>query len=936
MIKKVLLASVVLLLLAGGAGAAFLWKLDRDLPQIMKIEDYRPSLVSEVYARGGEKIGEFFNESGKRILTPYEKLPKHLVQAFLAAEDDQFFQHKGINYQAILRAMLVNLKAGHTVQGGSTITQQVAKTFFLSSERTLIRKIKEAMLAYRLEEHLRKEDILYLYLNQIFFGAESYGVAAAAQTYFRKPLSKLTTAEAAMLAGLPQAPSRYSPIKNPQIAKDRQRHVLHRMAEVGYISKEEEKKAADEPITVYIEREYNEVAPFYVETLRQMLVQELGESTVLDSGIKIYTSLDYKGQIDAQKQVREGLKTVDKRQGYRGPLRNIKAREEINAFLLSTRKQLERDKADIRVITKEGNVLPDRPLELFQKKDAAGNVVSNLPEYVKPGKEVEAIVTEINDRWGLVKVRFAETQALMDIGDMRWARKPDAEVGSDNAARVEKPSSIFNAGDVILVKVMAEVFASERLQKELAGLNKKGKNKKPVPLEVPKDMPRFNDYAYVTLEQEPLVEGALLSFDQKTQDIVAMVGGYDYKRSKFNRAIQAARQTGSAFKAIIYLSALDKGWTPGRVVADAPVVFDMESEANEGQEGKAGSKGASKGKGKDDEVDDVKKWKPHNYGNKFEGDMLFRQALIQSMNIPTVKILQDVGINWAMDYARRLGVFSPLNADLSLSLGSSGVTLYEMTKVFSQIGRMGKRTRPVLVHKILDKDGKEIRTTLSLDRRFQKEIEAVDRVFEEKRKALAAQGPLPTPEAIPTDDTAEAEGAKQALRGTPKLYFSDPDQLIRPTTAYLITNLLSATITDEGGTAARARALGRPVAGKTGTTSGYFDTWFVGYTPQYVTGVWVGFDQEKSLGVGEAGGRTALPIWLEYMKNLHQNIPPTGFTVPEGIVFANIDKKTGKLASASSKEVAYQAFVRGTEPKDMSGSPSSKEDSDFYKEDLIE
>ncbi len=953
MYKKLIVVLIALLLIGASAGTLMLWQIERDLPQMLKLEDYKPLLISDVYARGGEKIGEFFREA--RILTPYEKIPKHVVQPFLAAEDDKFFQHKGLNYQAIFRAALANMLAGRTAQGASTITQQVAKTLLLrNNEKTLLRKIREAMLAFKLEESLRKEDILYLYLNQIFFGAQSYGVAAAAQTYYRKPLDQVTIAEAALLAGLPKAPTDYSPIKNPQAAKDRQRYVLSRMVDVGFLTRQEADKALAEPIKIYLHREYNQVAPFFVETVRQLLVHELGESTVLDGGIKVHTSLDYKAQLDAQVQVQEGLKAVDKRQGYRGPLKHLEKPDEIRAFLLETRNRLEKEKAPVRVITKDGNVVPERPLELYKKINANA---SGLPDYIKLGKNVEAVVTEVIDKFGLAKVRFAESEGLLDVGDMGWARKPDSDVSSDVAPRVTKPSAILKKGDVVLVKVEAEKFMSERLTKELAAAKKKG----PSGAEKMAGLPSFDDYAYVTLDQEPLTEGALLSFDQKTEDVVAMIGGFDYERSKYNRALQANRQTGSAFKAIIYLAALDKGWSPGRIVADAPIVFDRDSESSEGQDDKKKpnekNNGNKNGNKKDEKADEPKKWKPHNYGNRFEGDVLFRQALIQSLNIPTVKILEDIGISWAVDYSRRLGVFSPLNQDLSLSLGSSGVTLYEMTKVFSHIGRLGRRIHPIVVHNIVDPNGKEIRGPMTLDQRFQNEIAAVDKYFEEKRKKVSEQGglldlddaePGTAPDPTKPQETAAGGTAAAAASGAaadankppvkqgPKLYFQDPNQLIHPATAYLATNMLASTITDENGTAARARALGRPAAGKTGTTSGYYDTWFVGYTPQYVTGVWVGFDQEKSMGTGEAGGRTALPIWLEYMKNLHQNIPPVGFSVPDGIVFVNIDKKTGKLASAKSREVVYQAFLRGTEPTEMSEGTSTKDDADFYKEDLTE
>ncbi len=891
--KKIIAIVLALGILGIAAFAMMIVSISGNLPQIIKVSDYKPLLVSEVYARGGEKIGEFYREN--RILIPYEKIPKKLVQAFISAEDSTFFEHGGLNYIAIVRAFFENLRHGKKVQGGSTITQQVAKSLLLTSEKTLTRKIKEALLAYKMEEHLSKEEILYLYLNQIFFGEGAYGVVYASDFYFRKPVDQLTIAEMAILAGLPQAPSRYSPSRHPQNAKDRQRYVLGRMKANGYITAEEEKKALNEPITVYMGKEYKSVAPFFVETVRLMLVQQLGESQVLDGGLKIYTSLDFKAQKEAQEQVRQGLREVDKRQGFRGPLRHIASEQEAKDFLLEVRKTLQHDMAPTRIITPEGNLQPEKQLEVFHKKDAKGQIISNLPDYVSKGQIAQAVVTKVDDANGLVHVRFADVQALLDVADMSWARKPDAAVSSDNAAKVAKPSLILKAGDVIEIRVLAEKFTGSRVAKV------KGKSEPSL---------KFDDYAAVALEQEPLVQGALLSFDQKTQDVMAMVGGYDYQLSEFNRTILSSRQTGSAFKALVYAAALDKGYTPSTSVVDAPLVYEgKDTTTNEGQD------------------TETKTWKPHNYSEKFSGDILFRNALIRSMNIPTVKILEDIGIDWTMDYARRLGIFSPLNNDLSLALGSSGVTLYEMTKAFSQLGRMGQRIRPVLITKVLNPSGQKLLDKVSLDKHFDKEISVLDKIYEEKRQAALKEPASPTPE------MTEAQAKKKKV---PNLYFQDPDQLISPQSAYLITTLLSGVIFDEGGTAARARSLGRPVAGKTGTTNGYYDTWFVGYTPQVATGVWVGFDAEKSLGVGEAGGRTALPIWLEYMKSVHKDIPPTSFPVPSGIVFANIDNQSGKLASASSKSVVKQAFLAGTEPKELSGTSTIEDQTDFYKKDLTE
>lgn len=721
----------------------------------------------------------------------------------------------------------------------------------------------------------------------------------------------------ATLAGLPQAPSRYSPSDHPERAKDRQRYVLNRMSAVGFITPEEAKAAVNEPITVYMAKEYKAVAPFFVETLRQLLVSELGEAKVLDGGLRVYTSLDFKGQQEAQAQMREGLRELDKRQGWRGPVRRLANKQEEDAFFVETRRKLVHEKAPVRVILPTGSVKGEKTLEIFHKRDAGGAIVSNVPEYVNKGQVIDALVTKVDDAAGLVFVRSAEMQALIDVADMAWARKPDPLVSWERAGKVTKPSMVVKPGDVIRIKVAADKFTSPRLAKPAAP-PKKGKNAQPAPEPAPSlaSLPNFTEYAQASLEQEPLAEGALLSIDQKTEEVIAMVGGFDFRRNEFNRTIQAQRQTGSSFKAIIYASALDKGYTAATSVTDAPTVY--------------GRSGAPTDM---DDAEEDKTWKPHNYGNQFMGEVLFRTALIRSMNIPTVKILDDIGIDWATEYSRRLGIFSPLNNDLSLALGSSGVTLYEMTKVFSQFGRGGKRVRPIVVHKVVDPSGAVLLEKVSLDRRFDKEIKQLDIAFEEKRKAaLANVNERAAAEAAEGDNA----GALSKKHKSPFLYFDDPDQLMSPQTSYLITSILTGTSREEGGTALRAGQLGRPLAAKTGTTNGYFDTWFIGYTPQVAAAVWVGFDEEKSLGVGEAGGRTALPIWLDYMKYAHKDLPVEQFPVPSGIVFANIDNQTGKLASSQSNQVVRQAFLQGTEPKVLSGSPASKDSTDFYKEDLAD
>ncbi|QDK47165.1 penicillin-binding protein 1A [Bdellovibrio sp. ZAP7] len=892
MLKKIILAFVALCVL-GVVGAVLAYQsVKASLPQIITVQDYKPQLVSQVYDRNGKKIGEFLNQ--KRTLVTYDKIPKDLVHAFLAAEDDQFFQHKGINPQAIFRAALANLRAGRSVQGGSTITQQVAKTLMLTSEKTLTRKLRDIMLAMEMEKNLKKEDILFLYLNQIYFGEGAYGVEQAAQTYYRKPVSKLTLPEMAILAGLPQAPSAYSPVRNPLRAKERQTYVLRRMAEVGFITKEQSDKAIKEPVKVFVRENYEEYAPFYLETVRQMLVAQIGADMVLNKGLRIYTSLDLQKQLAAQESVMAGLKSLDKRQGFRGPIKNLSSEDDIEKFLTDERKKL------IGESTPERTILPDGKFaDLVPKVDEkAAKEHPLLPSYIKLKDSVQGVVQAVDDAAGLVYVKIADTQGLIDFDSMTWARKPDSDKRYD-LSTIKKPSDALKKGDVILVKVTADKFSPS-------------KNVTPKKGAAEVKLPDFNKYVDLELDQEPLVEGALLSFDQDSQDVLAMVGGTSFAKSEFNRAIQAPRQTGSSFKSIVYASALDKGYNPATPIMDAPLVFE-------------GSAGDEEGQG---DAKESKAWKPANHSKSFGGDIIVRNALSQSLNIPAVKVIEDVGVPWAIEYSHRLGLFSPLNPDFTLVLGSSSVTLYEMTKAFSELGRLGKRTRPMLIHKVTDADGKTILENVSLDARFEKEMKPYEEDFENRRKEYLQL----VSEPAKLEEFKKKDPKKAAL--AENLFFQDPDQLIKPTTAFVMTSLLRGVVEDKNGTGARARALGREVAGKTGTTNNYYDAWFIGYTPQIATGVWVGFDKEKSLGKGEVGGRSALPIWVDYMKAAHEGLPQVTFPVPDGIVFANIDSETGKLANASTKNILRQAFVEGTEP--TAASSKQEEATDFYKQDLSE
>lgn len=893
------------------------------LPQILKVEDYEPLLVSHVYDRHNKKIGEFYRE--RRTLIPYEKIPDKLVKAFLAAEDDQFFKHKGVNFQAIFRAAIANAKAGRSVQGGSTITQQVAKTLLLSSEKTITRKIKDILLAMEMEKNLSKEDILYLYLNQIYFGAGAYGVEVAAQTYFKKPAAQLKLSEMAILAGLPQAPSRYSPIINPLRAKERQIYVLRRMAEVGFIGKDEAELTIQEPVKVYVREDYEQFAPYFLETVRQILIDQIGENEVLDKGIKIYTSLDLEDQKAANLSVQNGLKEVDKRQGYRGPLKNLNDEEEIVKYLEVQKTKFLQESTPERTILADGTFAEIVPTISRARKNKKIEPRStkvegeNLPIYLKTGDNVEGIVEKVDDQLGLTYVRLPESQGIIDIETMTWARKPNPEKKAD-LDTIKKPSEALQVGDVILVKIKDDQFNAERVTKQIKAQELATK-KKIV-------SPQFKSYVGLELDQEPIVEGSLISFDQQTQDVIAMVGGYSFARNEYNRSIQALRQTGSAFKALVYAAALDKGYTPSTPLLDVPVAY-----RNQGEEGQG----------------DEKIWRPSNHGQGFNGEVPMRNALIKSLNLPSVKIIENIGVHWAIDYARRLGIFSPLNPDFTLVLGSSSITLYEMTKVFSQFGRLGKKLSPRMIYKVVDKNGKPLLQNITLDVYFQKkfkEFVEIDKKFTERREAymqMKAKEQEVEAGLAQQAGTAEAqETAKPEIKSKNVknqitddfFFFDDPDQLIRPQTGYIITQMLKGVVDDPMGTGGRARALGRPVAAKTGSTNGYFDGWFIGYTPQVATGVWVGFDKERSIGAGEVGGRTALPIWLEFMKIAHQGLPVEDFPQPEGVSLVKVDAESGRLYTGGAGRSVDQAYLTGTEP--TAASIKQEETTDFLKQDMTE
>ena len=573
----------------------------KDLPSIESLKNYQPPTITEVFDANDMKIGEFCTE--RRIVTPFSEIPLLLKQAFVASEDSRFYEHKGLDWQGIARAFFKNIVAGEVRQGGSTITQQVAKSLLLTPAKKLSRKLKEAILAFRMEENLAKDEILYLYLNQIYLGHGAYGVKAAAENYFGKDLTELNLSEISLLAGLVQAPSRYNPYTHLDRARIRQKYVLEKMLENRFISKDEMDEALNAEIKLVEKTDVNLLhAPYFTEYVRRYLVDKYTNATVLTDGLKIYTTLDMNMQKAAQNSIKRGLAEVDKRQGYRGPLQTVKT-EDMEAFKESLLKE-------------------------------------NYPQTGESPEFMKAIVLEVDDNRNLVRLWDGKGYGTLLLEDMKWARKPDPDMRWD-WVNVKKPSSALGVGDVILVKKINYDKLPERLKNS------------------PEDLSPF-----FSLEQEPLVEGALTAMDVETGYIRVMVGGYDFAKSEFNRVTQAMRQPGSAFKPVIYSAAIDKGYTAARMIVDAPLIYD-------------------------DPIEE-KTWKPKNYGGKFHGKTIFRDALIKSRNVLTIKIVEDIGIDYVIDYAKKLGVVSTLSRDNTMALGSSVMSPLELTKVYAVFASGGR------------------------------------------------------------------------------------------------------------------------------------------------------------------------------------------------------------------------------------------------------
>ena len=789
-ILKFVVVVCLLALLAGvGTVAGVFYYYARDLPRITSLKDYHPYTMTEVFSEDGKLIGRFGIE--KRKVIPVEEIPDLLKKAFIASEDSRFYQHQGLDFLGITRAMIKNIIAGRIVQGGSTITQQVTKSLLLTPERKFKRKIKEAILAWRIEKYLTKDEILFIYLNQIYLGHGMYGVEMASQRYFGKKARDLDLAEMATIAGMPKAPSRLDPIDHPEASARRRHYVLGQMLAQKFITKAQYEKALNAEIRLVSAADPSARTPYYTEHVRRYLEQKYGYNQLYKEGLQVFTGVNLVWQEAARRAIDRGLRELAKRRGFRGPLRHFENLEEGGKFLAGPDKPA-----------------ADRPEKQLREGDYCKGLVLKVDD---AGKKVFL---------ALGSARIGDThvdhlRARLGLKDMAWARRPAADGTRYPHARIKKPSQALAVGDLVVVRI-------RRID-----------DKKEPPEVV------------VSLEEEPEAQSALLCIDPHNGVVKAMVGGRDYRASEFNRAIQSRRSPGSAFKPIIYAAGLDHGLTPASIFLDTPIVY------------------------KDSGEDWSASWKPHNYEQKFYGPTTMRQALIHSRNLVTIKMLRQIGIQTVIDYARTLGIKSPLNADLTLALGSSGVSLMELTTAYGVFAGQGRLVKPVFVKRVEDRHG---------------------RILEEREGSGPIVG-LELSSLVPLE-------AKE---------------VISPQTAYLMTSMLCDVV--KRGTGRKvARAFKRPLAGKTGTTNDYIDAWFMGYSPQIVTGVWVGFDEHKTLGKRETGARAACPIWIDFMKVALRDLPPENFSVPPGIVFANIDEKTGLLAGPESEKTVFECFKEGTVP----------------------
>ena len=775
------------------AGIALLMVLNhfgRGLPDYRQLSDYEPPIITRIHAGDGSLMREFATQP--RLFVPIEAVPQKLVNAFLAAEDRDFYKHGGLDYFGMLRANVRNvmhLIRGRSLEGGSTITQQVARNFLLTLDQRLDRKIKEMILTMRIERAFSKDQILELYLNEINFGNRSYGVAAASLNYFNKSLSELTTAQMAFLAALPKAPHNYHPRRRKDRAVGRRNWILGRMNSLGYIDDAEYEAAIAEDL-VMVDRPHQDrfQANYFAEEVRRQLARQYGTKTLYGGGLSVHTTLEPRMQAEAEKALRNGLIAYDRRHGWRGELVRLDGEKPWKEALLEINTPLGIESWTI------GSVL------------------------------------ELRDDGAVLGLKDGSL-GFVPLSEMMWAR-PWLQ-GERLGPKVEDVSDVLSIRDVVVV----EKLNTRKFDKNLDSFF----DEDGAPIGV---VPAF------ALRQIPQIEGGLVAMDPHTGRVLAMVGGFNYEKSQFNRATQAERQPGSSFKPFVYAAALDNGFTPSTLVLDAPFVMDQ----GEGQG----------------------KWKPSNSTNRFYGPSTLRLGMERSRNLMTVRLAQYIGMDKVQEYSNRFGIGENVEPTLSMSLGAGETSLMKLTAAYAMLVNGGQKITPSLVDRIQDRRG----TTI---------------YKHDTRVCMGCDGVW-----------GEGDGLSE-----PEV-ISDTEQVMDPRTAYQVVSLLEGVV--QRGTGRKIRSVGVPLAGKTGTTNDWVDGWFVGFSPDLAVGVFVGFDQPRTMGRNEEGSAVSVPIFRDFMKATIGDQPAVPFRVPPGIRLVRINAQTGLPAEAGTKNVIYEAFLPGTEP----------------------
>jgi penicillin-binding protein 1A len=842
-------ASAALLALLAMGGGGFVWAITTGLPAFDSLKDYRPLISTRVYAIDGAEAFQFYRE--RRTVVPFEQIPDVVKKAVLASEDAHFYEHGGVNYVAIARCALKGVFRGKVACGGSTITQQVVKTFLLQNEWRAKRKLKELVLAPRLEKNLKKDEILYLYLNQIYFGHRRYGVEEASRFYFGKGVQKLTVGEAAMLAGLVQSPERLSPVKHPAAAKERQRYVLRRMVEEGFISPKVGEAEMARPVAVAAHGE-DPPGAWYADAVRRYLDEHYGAERVETDGLVVDAALDLSMQGSAEGALEAQLRAVDKRQGWRGALAHLEEAQ-LAAALPLWRERLEHTvpRPGELLVWDLGRVSPD---EVEPGKDNERDVrrmVSLKP--LSAGGLYRGLVTQVSDRAATVDLGGAKGN--LALAEAVWARKYNPTSGTAPPRRMK---DVVKPGDVVLVRVTP--------------------GKPP-----PADQARAGKPLALTLEQVPRVQGALVAIDPETRGVRALVGGYDFAVSQFNRALQAKRQPGSSFKPFVWGAAVEsRKYTPATVVYDTP---DLYRDAWTGKE-----------------------WKPQNFErDEYEGPMLLKGALAHSKNTVSAKLVDALGVDAVISFARRCGIDSDLPRTLSLALGVGEVTPLEMVNAFTTIAARGFATQPVLVLRVKDRKGQVLE-----DHPPVRPPRAYEAMVVPAALATATPNTTHTSTSIQTPAETLASDPSAALAATAPAR-TLPEGGIEPEVAFVLGSMMRDVI--DYGTGQAAKALGRPLAGKTGTAQEHRDAWFVGFSPDLVAGVWVGFDSHDPMGAHETGAGAALPAWMGFMRESLARRPVADFQPPSGVELARVDPRSGLLADPAAYDAPLVPFVAGTTPQ---------------------